>query len=75
MAALMVPVELVTKLFITVKWVTVNVIFPITKIMFFFMAFVLIFTFIANIAGIIGFFIFILMFYYYVMGIIMIEPS
>ncbi len=75
MAALMVPVEIVTKLFVAVKWVTINVVFPITKIMFFFMAFVLMVTFIANIAGILGFFIFILMFYYYVKGIIMIEPS
>lgn len=52
-----------------------EVVWPITKILVYFMGFVLILTFIGNIAGILGFFIFILMLYYYVKGIIFIEPS
>ena len=75
MSALIVIPELVKGLFNVIKFVSLNIIFPVAKLMFFFMAFVLIITFIANIAGIIGFFIFILMFYYYVKGIILIEPS
>jgi hypothetical protein len=39
------------------------------------MAVVLVVTFIANISGILGFVIFIVMFYYYVKGIIYIEPA
>lgn len=75
MAALIVIPELVKGLFNVIKFVSLKIIFPVAKLMFFFMAFVLMITFIANIAGIIGFFIFILMFYYYVKGIILIEPS
>jgi hypothetical protein len=52
-----------------------SVIFPIAQYMIYFMAIVLVVTFIANISGIIGFFIFILMFYYYVKGIIFIDPA
>jgi hypothetical protein len=52
-----------------------SVIFPIAQYMIYFLAIVLIVTFIANISGIIGFFIFILMFYYYVKGIIFIDPA
>ena len=48
---------------------------PLTKLMVFFMGFVLVVTFIANISGIIGFFIFMIMFYYYVKGVIFIEPK
>jgi hypothetical protein len=50
------------------------VVVPVFKIMTYFMGFVLIMTFIGNIAGILGFFIFMAMFYYYVKGIIFIEP-
>ncbi len=47
----------------------------VTIPMLYFMGFVLIITFIGNIAGILGFFLFLVMFYYYVKGIIFIEPS
>ena len=52
-----------------------DIVWPITKVLLYFMGFVLVLTFIGNIAGILGFFIFILMLYYYVKGIIFIEPS
>jgi hypothetical protein len=69
------PLGIIKGLFNVIRNIFVKVIFPIAKLMFLFMAFVLVVTFIANIAGIIGFFLFILMFYYYVKGIIFIEPS
>ncbi len=57
-------------------WLSLSeVVWPLTKVLIYFMGFVLILTFIGNIAGILGFFIFILMLYYYVKGIIFIEPS
>ncbi len=52
-----------------------SVIWPLTKILVYFMGFVLIITFIGNIAGILGFFLFMVMFYYYVKGIIYIQPA
>jgi hypothetical protein len=69
------PLSLLKGVFNIIRTLFVKIIFPIAKLMFLFMAFVLVITFIANIAGIIGFFLFILMFYYYVKGIIFIEPS
>ena len=51
------------------------IIFPVAQYMLYFMAIILIITFVANISGIIGFFLFILMFYYYVKGIIFIDPA
>ena len=68
-------ISLVKGLFIVTKVSIIYVIIPVTKAMVFFMGFVLVVTFIANISGIIGFFIFMIMFYYYVKGIIFIEPS
>ena len=50
-------------------------IFPLAQIMLYFMFIVLIVTFIANISGLIGCCLFMLMFYYYVKGIIFIEPA
>jgi hypothetical protein len=58
-----------------VKYVITNVIFPMAQILLYFMFIVLVLTFIANISGILGFFIFMIMFYYYVKGIIYIEPA
>jgi len=52
-----------------------DVIWPLSKLILYFMGFVLIITFVGNIAGILGFFLFLVMFYYYVKGIIFIEPS
>ena len=69
------PLEIIKGIFNMIKFAIVKVIFPISKLMLIFMAFVLVITFIANIAGIIGFFLFMLMFYYYVKGIIFIEPK
>ena len=69
------PLSILKGVFNIIRTLFVKIIFPIAKLMFLFMAFVLVITFIANIAGIIGFFLFILMFYYYVKGIIFIEPS
>jgi hypothetical protein len=51
------------------------IIFPLAQIMLYFMFIVLIVTFIANISGIIGCCLFMLMFYYYVKGIIFIDPA
>lgn len=65
----------VTKIFGVVKFIVSNVIFPMAQILLYFMFIVLILTFIANISGILGFLIFMLMFYYYVKGIIYIEPA
>ena len=65
----------VTKIFEVVKFIVSNVIFPMAQILLYFMFIVLILTFIANISGILGFLIFMLMFYYYVKGIIYIEPA
>lgn len=72
MAAL---VQVIEGLFKVTKFVILKIVIPLTKLMVFFMGFVLVITFIANIAGIIGFFIFMVMFYYYVKGIIFIEPN
>ena len=58
-----------------IKFSIISVIFPMSKILLYFMAVVLVVTFIANISGILGFVIFIVMFYYYVKGIIYIEPA
>ncbi len=58
-----------------VKNLIIVVVIPLIKVMILFMGFVLVVTFIANISGIIGFFLFMIMFYYYVKGIILIEPS
>jgi hypothetical protein len=58
-----------------VKFSVVSIIFPMAQILLYFMFIVLIVTFIANISGILGFLIFMLMFYYYVKGIIYIEPA
>ena len=68
-------VSLVSGLFIITKFSIFNIVIPVTKLMVFFMGFVLVVTFIANISGIIGFFIFMIMFYYYVKGVIFIEPN
>jgi len=68
-------ISLIQGLFAVTKFAIFTVIIPVTKIMVFFMGFVLVVTFIANISGIIGFFIFMIMFYYYVKGIIFIEPK
>jgi hypothetical protein len=72
MAAL---VQVIEGLFKVTKFVILKIVIPLTKLMVFFMGFVLVITFIANIAGIIGFLIFMVMFYYYVKGIIFIEPN
>ncbi len=58
-----------------VKYSITGIIFPMAKILLYFLFVVLIITFIANISGILGFFIFMIMFYYYVKGIIYIEPA
>ena len=47
-------------------WCLADVVWPVSKVLIYFMGFVLVLTFIGNIAGILGFFIFMLMFYYYV---------
>ena len=71
----MVALKVGEGIFKVTKFVIMKVVFPLTKLMVFFMGFVLVITFIANISGIIGFFIFMIMFYYYVKGIIFIEPN
>jgi hypothetical protein len=58
-----------------IKFSITGIIFPMAKILLYFLFIVLIITFIANISGILGFLIFMLMFYYYVKGIIYIEPA
>jgi hypothetical protein len=58
-----------------VSFAIFDIIWPLTKLILYFMGFVLIITFVGNIAGILGFFLFLVMFYYYVKGIIFIEPS
>jgi len=68
-------ISLVQGLFIVTKFAIFNIVIPVTKLMVFFMGFVLVVTFIANISGIIGFFLFMIMFYYYVKGVIFIEPN
>lgn len=69
------PFDIITGIFNLIKNLIFVVIIPLTKLMVFFMGFVLVVTFIANISGIIGFFLFMIMFYYYVKGIIFIEPN
>ena len=71
----MVALKVVEGIFKVTKYIILEIVIPFTKLMAFFMGFVLVITFIANIAGIIGFLIFMLMFYYYVKGIIFIEPN
>ncbi len=63
------------KIIAGVSFVFGSVIFPILTPFVYFMGFVLIITFIGNIAGILGFFLFMIMFYYYVKGIIFIQPT
>ena len=58
-----------------IKYSIMEVIPQMAKILLYFMFIVLIVTFIANISGLLGFFIFMIMFYYYVKGIIYIEPT
>jgi hypothetical protein len=49
-------------------------IIPLTKYIFYFMMFCFALTLIGNLAGIFGFFIFVIVFYYYVKGILFIQP-
>ena len=65
----------IKSIFQFLNFIIMKAVIPLTKLMFFFMGFVLVVTFIANISGIIGFFIFMIMFYYYVKGVIFIEPK
>jgi hypothetical protein len=67
--------DLISLIIDAVVYSIAEVIWPISKVLIYFMGFVLILTFIGNISGILGFFLFMLMFYYYIKGIIFIEPS
>jgi hypothetical protein len=67
--------NVIDKIYTIVSYSFGYVVWPITKILVYFMGFVLIITFIGNIAGILGFFLFMVMFYYYVKGIIYIQPA
>jgi hypothetical protein len=67
--------SLISYIIAGIKYAIMDVILPMAQILLYFMFIVLIVTFIANISGILGFFIFMIMFYYYVKGIIYIEPA
>ena len=59
----------------SIKNLFTYVIFPVSRILTYVILVVLMATFIGNISGILGFFIFMYIFYYYVKGIILIEPE
>jgi hypothetical protein len=72
----MLPVgEIIVYVLGKIGTVFTSVVLPLAQIMLYFMFIVLIVTFIANISGIIGCCLFMLMFYYYVKGIIFIDPA
>jgi hypothetical protein len=58
-----------------ISFVTRKVIIPLCKISLYVVLVCLVFSILANLAGVIGLIIFMIVFYYYVKGIIFIEPN